>query len=279
MNDFDFVLFDRVEKIKNTIINPEEWYIAFSGGSDSMVLHYLIDYALPNNNIPRIFCNTGIEEKETLRFVRSLALKDKRIIIFNVNKHIPSILNKGYPFKSKKYSMYFEEFSKGLPSSNFKDSYNLLFNDFKNITLFLKNNNYNIGFHCCKELKKDFDFGFKKKITGIRRAEGGLRSETGKCYSEYNGYVKFNPLFVVSDLWKNEFIKRFNVLLSPLYYPPFNFSRSGCVGCPYKPDLKEYLLTMKKYDYATFLHCWYLWGYVYNAYIKIGYRLDKSVLV
>ena len=34
-------------------------YISFSGGKDSTILHYLIDLALPNNKIPRVFINTG----------------------------------------------------------------------------------------------------------------------------------------------------------------------------------------------------------------------------
>lgn len=53
--EYQFILFDRVAKIK--AINEQydlehNAYIAFSGGKDSTVLHYLIDLALPNNNIP-----------------------------------------------------------------------------------------------------------------------------------------------------------------------------------------------------------------------------------
>jgi len=278
MNDLDynFILQDRIAKIIDTVINPNEWYIAFSGGRDSLVLHYLIDFALPNNNIKRIYCNTGIEEKEILKFVKEMALKDNRIVIFNVNKNIKTVLQNGFPFKSKKYSMYFNEFLNGKKSSNFKESYDTLFGNYTFLTIGLKKENANINFNCCKELKKDFDFGFSKTITGIRKAEGGLRSDYGKCYSEYKGKVKFNPLFVVNDEWENEFIKRNNIKLCSLYYPPYNFNRTGCVGCPYIPDLQNYLLTMKKNDYPTFKRCWYLWGYVYELYLKLGYRLTSN---
>lgn len=44
-------------------------YISFSGGKDSTVLHYLIDEALPNNKIPRVYLNTGIEYKSIFAFV------------------------------------------------------------------------------------------------------------------------------------------------------------------------------------------------------------------
>ena len=76
MNDFELLLIDRIEKIK--IIDKQydiqnNSYIAFSGGKDSTILHYLIDLALPNNRIPRVFINTGIEYCEILKFVNTLS--------------------------------------------------------------------------------------------------------------------------------------------------------------------------------------------------------------
>ena len=95
MTDNEFALADRIQKIKS--INEQydlehNAYISFSGGKDSTILHYLIDEALPNNNIPRLFLNTGIEYKDILNFVRELAEKDKRIIIYNVGVNIPKML-------------------------------------------------------------------------------------------------------------------------------------------------------------------------------------------
>lgn len=63
MIDYELELFDRINAIKDTITKygEENFYLSFSGGKDSTVLHYLLDIALPNNNIPRVFINTGIE--------------------------------------------------------------------------------------------------------------------------------------------------------------------------------------------------------------------------
>ena len=66
MTENEFLLQDRISKIKS--INEQydllkNAYISFSGGKDSTILHYLIDEALPGNNIPRVFINTGIEYK------------------------------------------------------------------------------------------------------------------------------------------------------------------------------------------------------------------------
>ena len=78
--DNETLLFDRLEMIKTTInkYGEDKFYISFSGGKDSTVLHYLVDMALPNNKIPRVFSNTGVEHRKIVEFVKSLAENDKR---------------------------------------------------------------------------------------------------------------------------------------------------------------------------------------------------------
>ena len=70
--DNELILFDRLEVIKQTIekYGEENFYLAFSGGKDSTIVHYLLDMALPNNKIPRVFSNTGIEYNLVVKFVR-----------------------------------------------------------------------------------------------------------------------------------------------------------------------------------------------------------------
>lgn len=36
-------------------------YLSFSGGKDSLIVHHLLDLAIPNNKIPRVYINIGIE--------------------------------------------------------------------------------------------------------------------------------------------------------------------------------------------------------------------------
>jgi 3'-phosphoadenosine 5'-phosphosulfate sulfotransferase (PAPS reductase)/FAD synthetase len=72
MTENEFLLADRIQKIKsmNELYDLENnAYISFSGGKDSTVLSHLIDEALPNNHIPRVFINTGIEYKLLVAFV------------------------------------------------------------------------------------------------------------------------------------------------------------------------------------------------------------------
>lgn len=67
----EFLLQDRLQKIRQIINKYGEgnFYLSYSGGKDSTVLSALIDMALPDNTIPRVYANTGIEYRLILDFV------------------------------------------------------------------------------------------------------------------------------------------------------------------------------------------------------------------
>lgn len=105
MTENEFILADRLGVIRDTIkkYGEENFYLSFSGGKDSTVVHHLLDMAIPGNKIPRVFSNTGIEFKAIVEFVESL--NDDRVVFIRPSKNVPETLSKvGYPFKSKAYS-------------------------------------------------------------------------------------------------------------------------------------------------------------------------------
>ena len=106
--DYELTLFDRIEVIKATNSKYDlehNAYLSFSGGKDSTILHYLLDMALPNNKIPRVFIDTGIEYQMIREFVLGLAKTDDRFVIIKPSKPIKQTLEDvGYPFKSKQHS-------------------------------------------------------------------------------------------------------------------------------------------------------------------------------
>lgn len=109
MTDNEFLLFDRLEKIRSVVnkYGEENFYISFSGGKDSTVLSALVDMALPENKIPRVYSDTGIELNMIRDFVYDMQKRDDRVHI--VKPHIPikQMLEKdGYPFKSKEHSKF-----------------------------------------------------------------------------------------------------------------------------------------------------------------------------
>lgn len=106
--EFEFTLTDRVAKIQatNEQHNLEKYgYVSCSGGLDSMVVSALLDVALPNNKIPRVFMNTGIEYLDIVKFMKEVASKDNRFVLVNSGVNIKTMLNKvGYPFKAKQHA-------------------------------------------------------------------------------------------------------------------------------------------------------------------------------
>ena len=72
MTENEFILQDRIGVIRDTIAKygEDNFYLSFSGGKDSTVVHHLLDMALPGNRIPRVFSNTGIEYNAIVEFVR-----------------------------------------------------------------------------------------------------------------------------------------------------------------------------------------------------------------
>lgn len=113
MTENEFLLEDRLGVIRDTInkYGEENFYLSFSGGKDSTVVHHLLDMALPGNKIPRVFSNTGIEFNAVVDFVKGL--NDSRVIIIQPKKNVRQTLEKvGYPFKSKEYSSWLKGYQK-----------------------------------------------------------------------------------------------------------------------------------------------------------------------
>ena len=295
VNEYDFNLNDRIAKIK--AMNEYDFnlnaYISFSGGKDSTILHYLIDMALPGNKIPRVYFNTGIEYKSVFNFVKKLAEKDKRFIIVNSGVNITAMLEEfGYPFKSKEHS---QKVSYYQNSGMRKTVLNYLGQGTKKDFLCPEKLKYNfspefkikVSDKCCHKLKKEVAEKWAKEnnrsitITGVRKDEKGLRQSMQGCAVFYDDNCKqlkkFHPLFPVDDNFIDEFIRQNKIELCELYYPPYNFKRTGCKGCPYSLDLQNQLYIMAVYFPEERKQCEKIWGKVYDEYRRIGYRLENSL--
>lgn len=191
--DNELLLFDRVEIIKTTILKygEENFYVSFSGGKDSTILHYLIDIALPNNNIPRVFINTGIEYNDIIQFVNQLAEKDKRFIIIKPSKNIRQVLEQyGYPFKSKQHSHNVAIYQHSGINYSVKRylgiiESNTLFRCPKMLEYqFSKDFKLKVSDKCCIKLKKEPIKKWEKQnkksiaILGLRQGEGGAKGKS-----------------------------------------------------------------------------------------------------
>ena len=287
-DDNDFLLFDRVEKIKDVFnqYGIENFCISYSGGKDRTVLSTLIDIAVPDNKIPRVFMHTGIELNSVVDFVHKKSKEDTRFHIITPKNSIKKTLEKyGYPFKSKEHSELLSYFQKGsLSPWIFKY---ILGNGRYSCPKILKcqfdyEYKLKISDRCCLEMKekplhlwKD-KTGYKYEIIGIRRAEGGRRSRA-TCLAFEKGKLKsFQPLAPVNDGFIEWMVNQFVIDLPIIYYPPYNFERTGCKGCPFNPNLQRDLDVLDKYFPEERKQCEVIWKPVYDEYRRLGYRLRKE---
>ena len=286
--DYELLKYDRLQIIKTIIEKYEEenFYVSFSGGKDSTVLHHLIDEAIPNNNIPRVFINTGIEYRFIQEFVKDMAKTDNRICEVNSGVNIPTMLReKGYPFKSKGHSHKVALFQHGSNAPTVIEyARGGEFNCPKILQYqFKKNYDLKISDRCCYELKKNVIKRYEKEnnrhvaILGLRLGEGGQRANHQGCVVFDKGglLTRFKPLNPLNDDWIEWYVKEKNIKLCKLYYPPYNFNRTGCKGCPYSIHLQEHLEVMARLLPNERKQCEILWKPIYEEYRRIGYRLKK----
>lgn len=288
-DEYNFILEDRIAKIKS--INEQydllsNSYIAFSGGKDSVVLSKLIDIALPNNEIPRLFINTGIEFVDMVKFVKELSIKDKRIVILNNRLNIKKTLNEvGYPFKSKPHSKMVGIFQRNGLTDYIKDyidpNKKTKYKCKESLTYQFEDSfNIKIDYKCCIKFKEEPSIKWASQnnktinITGIRAEEGSTRANINCVVFDKNENLeKFHPLLVINDEFEKEFIRINNIELCRLYYEPFSFRRTGCKGCPFTKNLQEQLNEMYLKLPSEYKQCIFLWKPIYDEYIRIGYRL------
>ena len=292
MTNNEFLLFDRIQKIKSIVNKYGEntFYISFSGGKDSTVLSKLVDIAIPDNKIPRVYADTGIEYNAVKEFVKKLKEKDDRIVILKPTKPIKQTLEKyGYPFKSKEHSMYVYIFKRNgkcatseryLHPSESRKQFGC-----PQILRYQFTDEYKLktSAKCCDKLKKEpmlkysKDTGRKNVMVGILGDEKGQRNNA-RCISKRNGGIHFQPLVAVDKEWEEWFIEEYNIELCKVYYPPYNFERTGCKGCPYNINLQQDLDTMSMHEdmIAERKQCELIWKPVYDEYRRLGYRLRKN---
>ena len=113
-------------------------------------------------------------------------------------------------------------------------------------------------------------------IIGIMRDEGGRRNRASCLAFSGKKLAAFQPLAVVTKEWEDWFIKEYNIQLSPIYYPPYEFERTGCKGCPFAINLQEQLDILDAYFPSERKQCEIIWKPVYDEYRRIGYRLRKE---
>lgn len=280
----------------------EEIVMSVSGGADSDIMVDLFAKIDNEKKVKYVFFDTGIEYQATKTHLDYLESK-YGITIERVKAITPVPLGcrkYGLPFWNK----YVSEMIERLQRYNFKwedRPFSELYAEYPKCKIalmwwcnenekgaksrfnisherglkeyILQNPPPKISNKCCKGAKKDNikaylkDHGAELSITGIRKAEGGIRATAYKtCFD--NGTAKqpwdsYRAIFWYEDKDK-EYYEQFFCVKHSACYCEYGLKRTGCAGCPYGKDFENELKIIEEYEPKLYKAVNNIFGEIYE---------------
>lgn len=208
---------ETIQKIYNTFLKYKEkvdlFYLAFSGGKDSVVALDLVQRALPHDSFKVLFGNTDMEFPTTLKLVDGI----RRFC--------------------KSSDIDFHEASAGFPASQ---SWHQFGPPARRVRW------------CCTVHKTapvinklcelyDFNKLHTVMITGVRGDESATRADYDEISlgKKLAGQYSFHPILEWSSAEVYLYIYMNNLLFNEAY--KYGFNRVGCIMCPNSSERHEYI--------------------------------------
>lgn len=250
-----------LEKLKERFnkINPNEYYLSYSGGKDSHLLFWFIKEYAKIDGIQIIGINTLMEHPEIRRRIYK---NSDRVLSASLKPN--EIKEKyGIPCFSKTQDDFIDRYQRGCRRKYLMDriygktfigkdgkEHKSTFNLNKTAReKLLSGELHKISPKCCVYRKKKPTAQFEKEtglkaILGVRGAEGIIRKSKYKgCFSKDK---KFTPLWDLTDELENAIYEKYKIELPEIYK---YLTRTGCMGCPYgsyKHDTEKELKLLSK---------------------------------
>lgn len=250
MNAGEFYLEDLKSKFSK--INPNEYYLAYSGGRDSHFILWFIKEYLHEKRIPVVYNNTGMDLPEIAE--RALANAD---YLLKIDKHPFEIKEKyGIPLNSKASDQNVYEYQKrkekGISDDdmpNWVKYYALRQADalegrrdgklpysavnIKTRDAMVAGTLHKVSPLCCKYMKKEPARKYqmitgRKPIIAIMGAESWSRKTNIRSCFNKNG--NFYPIWDLEPELQAEIEKEFDIPVPKVYE---HLIQTGCVCCPY----------------------------------------------
>lgn len=280
----EFLKMSLGEKIQRTKELILEWYlqydgkvyVSYSGGKDSTVLLHIARSIKGCEDIPAVFCDTGLEYPEIREFVK----KTENVIWIKPKLTFKEVIEKyGWPVVSKEQSRYIYD----MKTSNSEKLKNIRLNGGRNgksgkLSMrwrHLIDSKFKISDNCCAVMKKrpfkrfEKDTG-RKSILGTMAEESRLRFQTymkGNCNAFNEKHPKSRPLMFWTEQDILEYIWKEKLPISSVYgeivrgedgkFSTTGCHRTGCMFCLYglhlepKPNRLDQMKEThpKQYDY------------------------------
>lgn len=234
-------------------------YVSFSGGKDSTVLLDLVRRFV-DKNIKAVFCNTGNEYPEIVRFVRNT----DNVTVIRPEITVKDVIGKyGFPLISKEQASYIREIrhtnnpylkERRLNGKKVKGSF---LGKISERWKFLIDKPFDISEKCCECLKKRPFRKYESEtgevpILGVMAAESDLRTHQyirrGGCNSYEGRRIASYPISIWTDADIWAYLRKFKVPYCGLYDK--GATRTGCMFCGFGAHLEK----SSRFDFLYDLH-------------------------
>jgi 3'-phosphoadenosine 5'-phosphosulfate sulfotransferase (PAPS reductase)/FAD synthetase len=254
MNEVEFYLEDLKSKFGK--INPNEYYLAYSGGRDSHFLLWFIREYLHETRIPAVFSNTGMEIPE----IRDRGLANADVVLKPAMKHAEIKEKFGIPLNSKAQDYFVWEWQKriekGFQIDDMPDWLKwVIYRDAqyapeshkgmeswesvnkKTRNALLSGKLHKVSNKCCEFLKKQPAKKYQQKETGKRSIIGIMGAESWRRQHMLNHqqgcFNKKGDFYPIHDLSEELRTKIEEYCGIPVPYVYQYVRQTGCAGCPY----------------------------------------------
>lgn len=224
-------------------------YISFSGGKDSTVLLWLARKIYPD--IKAVFCNTGNEYPDIVKFVRDKKNKGENIDIIYPELKPKEVIEKyGFPLisKEKAQKVYY---CKMKPNSNVAKIALESESRYTRLPLcyrYMIDEKYLVSSFCCDILKKHplHEYGLKNRMSPIvgtmacesRIRELSYRKTLCNTFNERDKRKqKSRPLSIWLEKDMIDCISKNNIPISNIYNK--GADRTGCMFCLFGAQFKD----------------------------------------
>ena len=221
-------------------------YVSFSGGKDSTIVLWLARKIYPD--IKAVFCNTGNEYPDIVRFVRETKAAGANLDIIYPKLKPKEVLEKyGFPLVSKEVSKSIHDLRTNPYSKQSQRVLGITHCKYQprvaNKYKYLLNDSYGVSAKCCTKLKKEPFKAFEKEA-GLSPILGNMASESrmretqyrvqGGCnvfHEDGKGRSVSRPLsiWLEQDVWKC--IEKYDIPIADIYRK--GAMRTGCMFCGY----------------------------------------------
>lgn len=251
-----------------------------SGGADSDIILDICTRLDVDKIVDYVWFDTGVEFQATKRHLDYLEKRyDITIKRYRPKKAVPLATREyGQPFISK----YASEMISRLQRHNFKwedrpfeelyseypkckialmwwcntnkvaGKFNIERNKYLKEFMVANPPTFPISNKCCLYAKKNVskeltkNMGYELIITGIRKAEGGIRASAYKtCFSFGDKEDNYRPIFWYTNEDKKCYEEHFNIVHSECY-TKYELKRTGCACCPYGKSFEFELQVCKE---------------------------------